>query len=101
MTKLKDLKAWLLKDPQVRKEYDALEEEIALMAAIAKARLRAGLSQAELEADWQREAVYAPETATSGTALAPWLVLTGLVLLTPLLFLLLTARARPAQSRML
>jgi len=48
MTKLKDLKAWLLKDPQVRKEYDALEEEFALMAAIAKARLRAGLSQAEL-----------------------------------------------------
>src|SRR5438309_11127125 len=38
----------LLKDPQVRKEYDALEEEFALVEAIAKARIRAGLSQAEL-----------------------------------------------------
>ncbi len=38
MTKLKDLKARLLKDPQVRKHYDALEEEFALMEAVAKAR---------------------------------------------------------------
>lgn len=48
MTKHKDLKAQLLKDPAVREEYDALEEEFALMAEIAKARSRAGLSQAEL-----------------------------------------------------
>jgi transcriptional regulator with XRE-family HTH domain len=48
MTKLKELKAMLFKDPEVRKEYDALEEEFALVAAVAKARLRAGLSQAEL-----------------------------------------------------
>ena len=50
MTKLKDLKKMLLKDPAVRKEYDALEEEFALMLEIAsaKARTRAGLSQAEL-----------------------------------------------------
>lgn len=48
MTKLKDLKAQLLKDPEVRKEYDALEEEFALMAEVAKARLRAGLSQTQL-----------------------------------------------------
>ena len=48
MTKLKDLKALLLKNPAVRKEYDALEEEFALAAAVAKARLRAGLSQAQL-----------------------------------------------------
>jgi ribosome-binding protein aMBF1 (putative translation factor) len=48
MTKLKDLKALLLKNPEVRKEYDALEEEFALMAEVAKARARAGLSQAEL-----------------------------------------------------
>ena len=46
MTKLKDLKTRLLKDPAVRKEYDALEEEFALMAAVAKARVRVGLSQA-------------------------------------------------------
>lgn len=48
MTALKDLKASLLRDPQVRKEYDALEEEFALIAEVAKARLRSGLSQAEL-----------------------------------------------------
>jgi transcriptional regulator with XRE-family HTH domain len=48
MTKLKDLKAKLLKDPEVRKEYDALEEEFALIEAVAKARLRSGLTQAEL-----------------------------------------------------
>ena len=48
MTKCKDLKARWLKDPEVRKAYDALEEEFALMMEIAKARDRAGLSQAEL-----------------------------------------------------
>ena len=32
----------------LRKAYDALEEEFTVMAAIAKARRRAGLSQAEL-----------------------------------------------------
>ena len=48
MTKLKDLKAMLLKDPEVRREYDALEEEFALVLEVAKARRRAGLSQAEL-----------------------------------------------------
>ncbi len=48
MTKLKDLKARLLKDPAVRKEYDALEEEFALIAAVAKARARSGLSQTQL-----------------------------------------------------
>lgn len=48
MTKLSDLKRKLLQNPEVRKEYDALEEEFALMAAVAKARARAGLSQAEL-----------------------------------------------------
>lgn len=48
MTTLKNLKARLLKDPEVRKEYDALEEEFALIAAMAGARQRAGLSQAQL-----------------------------------------------------
>ena len=48
MTKHKDLKAQLLKNPDVRKAYDALEEEFALMLEVAKARSRAGLSQAEL-----------------------------------------------------
>ena len=48
MTKLKDLKARLLKDPEVRRHYDALDEEFALIAEVARARARAGLSQAEL-----------------------------------------------------
>jgi DNA-binding transcriptional regulator YiaG len=48
MTKLKDLREKLMKDPAFRKEYDALELEFMLMAEIAKARMRAGLSQAEL-----------------------------------------------------
>jgi len=40
-------KKWM-KEPGYRTEYEALEEEFALMAAVAKARERAGLSQAEL-----------------------------------------------------
>lgn len=48
MIKFNDLKTRLLKDPEVRKEYEALEEEFAVIAAVAKARARAGLSQAEL-----------------------------------------------------
>ena len=48
MTQFKDLKKRLLKNPAVRKEYDALEEEFALVAAVAQARARARLSQAEL-----------------------------------------------------
>jgi transcriptional regulator with XRE-family HTH domain len=48
MTKLRDLHKKWMKDPTYRKEYDALEEEFALMLEIAKARNRSGLSQAEL-----------------------------------------------------
>jgi hypothetical protein len=48
MTKIKDLHKIWMKDAAYRKEYDALEEEFTVMAAIAKARRRAGLSQAEL-----------------------------------------------------
>ena len=48
MTKIRDLHKKWMKDPEYRKEYDALEEEFALMAEVAKARARAGLSQAEL-----------------------------------------------------
>ena len=48
MTSIRDLhKAWM-KEPNYRREYDLLEEEFALAAAVAKARQRAGLSQAEL-----------------------------------------------------
>jgi ribosome-binding protein aMBF1 (putative translation factor) len=48
MTRLGVLKKKLLKNPEVRRAYDALEGEFALAAAVAKARLRAGLSQTEL-----------------------------------------------------
>jgi len=48
MSKIRDLHKKWMKDPEYRKEYDALQEEFALMAEVAKARARAGLSQAEL-----------------------------------------------------
>ena len=48
MKKLKDLHTKWMKDPEYRREYDALEEEFALVVEVAKARTRAGLSQSEL-----------------------------------------------------
>ena len=48
MIRIKELHKKWMKDPEYRKEYDALEEEFALAAEVAKARGRAGLSQAEL-----------------------------------------------------
>ena len=48
MTRIRDLHKTWLKEPNYRREYDLLEEEFALAAAVAKARQRAGLSQAEL-----------------------------------------------------
>jgi transcriptional regulator with XRE-family HTH domain len=48
MTRIKALHRKWMKDPQYRKEYDALAEEFSLAAEVAKARSRAGLSQAEL-----------------------------------------------------
>jgi transcriptional regulator with XRE-family HTH domain len=48
MIKIRDLHKKWMKDPEYRKEYDALEEEFALIAAVAKARARSGLSQAQL-----------------------------------------------------
>jgi ribosome-binding protein aMBF1 (putative translation factor) len=48
MIKIKSLHKKWMKDPEYRKEYDALEEEFALAAAVAKARMRAGLSQVQL-----------------------------------------------------
>ena len=46
--KYSTLRTQLMKDPEFRKEYDALEEEFALIEAVAKARLRSGLTQAQL-----------------------------------------------------
>ena len=48
MTKIKALHSKWMKDPEYRKEYEALEEEFALAAEVAKVRRRAGLSQTEL-----------------------------------------------------
>ena len=48
MTKIKVLHTKWMKDREYRKEYEALEEEFAFAAEVAKARRRAGLSQAEL-----------------------------------------------------
>jgi ribosome-binding protein aMBF1 (putative translation factor) len=44
------LKARLLADPRVRSEYDALAPEFEIAAELVRARVRAGLSQAELAA---------------------------------------------------
>jgi predicted transcriptional regulator len=43
-----EFKARLLADPEVKAEYDALAPEFEIAAELVKARLRAGLSQAEL-----------------------------------------------------
>ena len=48
MSDLQELKQELLKDPEFRKEYEALEPEMDIMRAILDARIRAGLTQAEL-----------------------------------------------------
>jgi transcriptional regulator with XRE-family HTH domain len=40
-------KEWM-KDPAFRREYEALEEEFALIAAMLGARARAGLTQAQV-----------------------------------------------------
>lgn len=45
---LDELKTRLLADPAVRSEYDALAAEFEVSAELVRARLRAGLSQAEL-----------------------------------------------------
>jgi ribosome-binding protein aMBF1 (putative translation factor) len=48
MTRIRELHKKWMKDPEYRREYNALEEEFALAEAVAKARVRAGLSQAQL-----------------------------------------------------
>jgi ribosome-binding protein aMBF1 (putative translation factor) len=44
------IKAELLADPEVQREYDALAPEFEFSAELLRARLRSGLSQAELAA---------------------------------------------------
>lgn len=48
MKPLKALKAELLKNPETRREYDALAEEFELAREMIAARTRAGLTQADV-----------------------------------------------------
>ena len=48
MTKLKDLKARFMEDPEFREEYARVDEEYALIEALVRARTAAKLTQAEL-----------------------------------------------------
>jgi ribosome-binding protein aMBF1 (putative translation factor) len=48
MTRIRDLHKKWMRDPAYRKEYQPLEGEFALAVAVAEARVRAGLSQAQL-----------------------------------------------------
>lgn len=51
MSKMISVEAWkreMLKNPAFKKEYDALEEEFALINELLAARTRAKLTQAEL-----------------------------------------------------
>lgn len=45
-----EIKAELLADPEVKAQYDALAPEFEIATELIRARLRAGLSQAELAA---------------------------------------------------
>lgn len=48
MTDIRDLHAGWTRDPAYRREYDALEAEFALAAALIRARADAGLTQEQL-----------------------------------------------------
>lgn len=47
---MEEIEKRLLADPRVRREYDALAPEFEIAAELLRARMRAGLSQAELAA---------------------------------------------------
>lgn len=48
MTKLAELKKQLMKNPEVRQEYDKVDVEYTLIEEMIRARMKAHLSQAEL-----------------------------------------------------
>lgn len=48
MTDMRDLHAKWMQDPEYRREYEALDEEFALMKALIDARAQAGLTQEQL-----------------------------------------------------
>ncbi len=49
MTKMKSLKARMLKDPEVREAYEELAPEFALAAELIRARKKAKLTQAQVD----------------------------------------------------
>ncbi|MFM9943039.1 MAG: multiprotein-bridging factor 1 family protein [Hyphomicrobiaceae bacterium] len=67
MTKMKELHKKWMRDPEYRREYDALEEEFALSSAMIEARSRAGLTQEELAAkmDTSQSAIARMESGRS------------------------------------
>jgi len=68
MLKHDELRARMLKNPAVRKEYERLEkEEFALLDLLLKARHEAGLTQAEVA---ERMGTHAPAVARLERALA-------------------------------
>lgn len=50
MTKLADLKARLLQDPEVRAAYEETDAEYRVLEAMIRARIEAGLTQADVAA---------------------------------------------------
>lgn len=48
MTRFDDFLKEQLKDPEIKREYDALEPEFAIIRAIVDARIETGLTQKEL-----------------------------------------------------
>ena len=49
MKRMKDLHdEWMANDPEYKREYEALEEEFAMMRALIGARVSAGLTQEQL-----------------------------------------------------
>ncbi len=46
--RIEEVQEELLRDPEVRREYEALEEEFAVASALIAARARAGLTQQEV-----------------------------------------------------
>lgn len=48
MTKLAELKKQLMKNPEVKREYEAVDAEYTLVEEMIRARMKAHLSQSEL-----------------------------------------------------
>jgi transcriptional regulator with XRE-family HTH domain len=48
MTLMRDLHREWMKDPEYRREYEALDEEFAMIRALIDARVQAGLTQEQL-----------------------------------------------------